>query len=149
MTVAVTLTGLVLTGCSANSTDTSGKTNAPSPATSPSKKVEAPADLIGEWKQTNSKSADSYQSATITADAIEANWVSDGGETTSLYWAGSYTAPTKAGEFTWESNNDTSKTEGSMLASPSPTKTFSYSDGVVSYQVSMLGTTTTVKLSRK
>ncbi len=30
-----------------------------------------PADLVGEWKQTNSNSDDAWQAATISKDAIE------------------------------------------------------------------------------
>jgi len=150
--VAVTfvLSGLVLSGCSANATSTSGSmesTSTASPSPSPSKAAEVPADLTGEWKQSNANSPDSYQAATIAADSIEVNWVTDNGNTTSLFWAGSYAAPTSPGAFTWESQNDTSKTDGAMLASSDPTKTFSYDDGVVSYKVSLMGTTTTVELT--
>lgn len=77
------------------------------------------------------------------------NWVTDNGSTTSLFWAGSYTAPTTPDSFTWDSQNDTSKTANAMLASPDPTKTFSYDNGVISYKVSLMGTTTTVELSRQ
>jgi len=107
-----------------------------------------PVTLDGKWKQTNSKSADSWQAATITGDAIEIDWVADAGATTSLYWAGSVTPPTTAADtFTWTSNNDTSKTGSAMLASSDPTKVFTYEHGVISYSVSALGTTTTVQLA--
>lgn len=48
-----------------------------------------PADLTGDWKQVNSSSDDSYQQATISGDTIEIYWVSDNGDSKSLYWAGS------------------------------------------------------------
>ena len=150
MAVTVAVTGLALSGCSANAINSTGSTKSSSTApASPSKTASVPADLTGEWKQSNSKSSDSYQAATITADSIEVNWVTDSGSTTSLYWAGAYVAPTNPGAFSWDSQNDTSKTDGAVLASPAPTKTFSYDDGVISYKVSALGTTTTVILSRR
>ncbi|MBC7597317.1 MAG: hypothetical protein H7288_25925 [Kineosporiaceae bacterium] len=150
MAVTVAITGLALSGCSAKDFTSTGATKSSSTASaSPSKTAEAPADLTGEWKQSNSKSSDSYQAATITANSIEVNWVTDSGSTTSLYWAGAYVAPTNPGAFSWDSQNDTSKTDGAMLASPAPTKTFSYDNGVISYKVSALGTTTTVNLSRR
>ena len=107
-------------------------------------------DLTGEWKQKNSKSDDSYQSATITEDTIEIYWVSDNGDTKSLYWAGSFVAPTTANEpYSWDSENDHSKTESALLASSDDTKTMTYQNGVLSYEASAMGTTTTVKLEKQ
>ena len=136
---------LTLAGCSA-----AGSGTAPADAAKPSSSAPAPAPVLtGDWQQSNSKAADSYQTATITWDAIDVDWVTDGGATKSLYWAGSFTAPTAAGNYSWDSTNDTAKTSGAMLASSSATKTFTYADGVISYSVSLLGTTTTVKLKQK
>lgn len=108
-----------------------------------------PLELTGEWKQVNSNSEDSWQAATITGDAIEVYWVSDGGDTKSLYWAGSYVAPeTSEKSYTWDSVNDTEKTATALLASSDETKTFTYEAGQISYEVSALGTTTTVRLEK-
>jgi hypothetical protein len=143
VTLSIALLGFGLTGCAGSTTSAApeGSTEAEAPA--------VPADLAGDWVQSNSKSEDSYQAATITADTIEINWISDGGDTFSLYWAGSYVAPTAAGSFTWESANDTSKTGSAMLASGDPTKEFTYENEVISYQASALGTTTKIELKRK
>lgn len=109
-----------------------------------------PANLTGDWKQANSASEDSYQQATITDDYIEIFWVSDGGDTKSLYWAGTYTAPTEPGDYSWDSENDTEKTSKALMASPSETKTFNYTDAdkTISYEASALGTTSTIKLEK-
>jgi hypothetical protein len=107
-------------------------------------------DLTGEWKQENSKSDDSYQLATITGDTITIDWVSDNGDTKALYWAGSFVAPTNANEpYSWDSKNDHSKTESALLASSDDTKTMTYENGVLSYEVSAMGTTTVVKLKKQ
>ncbi len=42
-------------------------------------------DLTGAWKQSNPNSEKSYQQASITADKLTIEWVSDGGNTTSIY----------------------------------------------------------------
>lgn len=106
-------------------------------------------DLTGEWKQVDGNSEDTWQSATITADYIEVYWVSDNGDTKSLYWAGSFTAPTSADEpYTWESANDTEKTSMALLASTAESKTFTYEGGQIVYEVTALGTTTTVRLEK-
>lgn len=141
---SIALVGIGLSGCSAT-TASNGE------GTAITQTVEAakPADLVGDWTQSNSQSDDSYQQATITASTIEIYWVSDGGNTTSLYWAGTYTPPTDAGSFDWTSTNDTSKTDGALLASGDATKDFSFDGSLISYKVSALGITTTVELERK
>ncbi|OPZ87913.1 MAG: hypothetical protein BWY74_03287 [Firmicutes bacterium ADurb.Bin419] len=60
---------IIFTGCSGNERNTS-------------KKIP---ELTGEWKQSNSKSNDSFQSAKITTNTIEIYLVSDNGDTKSLY----------------------------------------------------------------
>ena len=118
----------------------SGETAAPS----------EPLDLTGEWKQTNNESEDSWQAATITADTIEVYWVSDGGDTKALYWAGTYAAPTSAEEpYSWDSVNDTEKTSSSLLASGDETKTFTYEGGELSFDASALGVTTTIRMEKQ
>ena len=109
-----------------------------------------PPDLVGEWKQTNSDAEDAWQAATIAGDTIEVYWVSDNGDTKALYWAGSFDAPTTADEpYTWESENDKDQTDMAILASGDDTKAFTYQDGVISYEVSAMGVTQTVKLEKQ
>lgn len=107
-----------------------------------------PLDLTGTW--TEEDPADTYHEAVIKDGTIEINWISDGGDTKSLYWAGSYKAPAEAtDEFNWTSENDKEKTGGALLASGDDTKEFTYKDGVINYEVSAMGTTKTVKLEKK
>lgn len=109
-----------------------------------------PPDLTGEWKQINSASEESYQSATIQDDVIEIFWVDDTTETTSLYWSGSFVPPADTTEpYTWDSVNDKEKTETALLASGDETKTFTYENGQISYSASMLGTTQTIRLEKQ
>ncbi|WP_198416902.1 MULTISPECIES: hypothetical protein [Cryobacterium] len=145
---ALALLGGSLAGCAAVP-DSEAASSSQSPKVSEAPAPEMPADLTGEWMSTNSGSEDSYQSATIDSGSIKINWVSDGGNTKALYWAGSYEAPTESGVYSWDSQNDTEKTSGAMLASSDPIKTFSYNDKVISYDVSAMGVTKTVTLERK
>jgi hypothetical protein len=148
-TAAVVAVFALLAACSttADTVPSSGRAASASEKSTPTP-TPAP-DLTGTWKQSNSHSADNYQQATITGSTIAIDWVADNGATTSVYWAGSFTPPTAAGSYSWTSENDTSKTSNALLASSDPTKDFSYENGVISYQVSALGTTTTVELKRK
>ncbi|GKU24067.1 hypothetical protein [Clostridium folliculivorans] len=139
--VALLLT--VFTGCSSSSKSTSTST-----ASTTTKK--AIPDLKGDWKQENSKSDDSYQTAIISGDTIEIYWVSDKGDTKSLYWAGSFETPTTADEpYSWTSKNDHNKTKSSLLASNDDTKKITYQNGELSYEASAMGTTTKVKLKKQ
>lgn len=105
-------------------------------------------DLSGTWKSKENNG--SYQEATITSDTIEINWVSDGGATKSIYWIGTYTAPTEATDtYEWTSERDKEKTDSALLASTDDNKTFSYNNGTLSYSVSALGTTTTLELTKE
>lgn len=91
----------------------------------------------------------SYMTAVISGDTMEIYWTSENGDTNSLYWAGSFTAPDTADEpYKWISENDHSKTDMAMLASGDDTKEFTYQNGVISYTASALGTTKTVKLEK-
>lgn len=89
------------------------------------------------------------QKAIIRSDTIEIYWAADGTDISALYWAGTYIAPTTANEpYSWESENDKSKTENALLASSDATKTFTYENGKISYSMSALGLTTTIYLER-
>ena len=109
----------------------------------------APVDLAGTWKSEDNDG--SWMEAVIADDTITVNWVSDNGDTTSIYWVGTYTAPTEySADYTWTSDRNKEQTDNAMLASTDDTKDFSYSDAdkELSYQVSMAGTTTKVKLTK-
>ncbi|QTG82078.1 hypothetical protein [Arthrobacter crystallopoietes] len=135
---------LALTGCGGADTSPTGAADSKAAEEAP----QAP-DLTGVWKQSNPASEDSYQQATITADTITVEWVTDGGDTTSIYWVGTFEAPTDASEpYTWTSERDASATDSAILASTDDTKEFTYEGDTISYKVSALGTTTTVDLKK-
>ncbi|MFB8189060.1 hypothetical protein ACFC14_07015 [Microbacterium sp. NPDC055988] len=107
-----------------------------------------PVDLTGEWKQSNSNDPESFQTATITADTIEVFW--NAPDTKSLYWAGTVEVPEDGStSFTWDSVNDKTKTDSAMLASGDDTKTFTFENGELSYDVTAMGTTMTVRLTQE
>lgn len=143
--VFAAFTALSLTAC--------GEPSAAQPnASAPDSQQQAepqPPELTGTWKQVNSNSETSYQTAVIQGETIEVYWTDESTDTDSLYWAGSFSAPTTTDEpYTWDSKNDTQKTSSALLASGDDTKTFTYENGQISYSVSAMGTTQTVKLER-
>ena len=137
---------LLLAGCSS----AGPAPTEPAPRDDSQEAPAAPLDLTGEWKQTNSNAEDAYQTATITTDTISIDWVNEADSSTSIYWAGTYAAPTgSADSYTWDSTNDKSVTDTALLASGDDTKTFTYEGGVLSYDVTAMGTTQTVELERQ
>lgn len=149
-----TVVGMVLSlsACGGStSNESAGTTNQPTSSAevaepTPEPTPEPAPDLTGVWTQVDA--GDSYQQATIQGDTIEINWINSDG-TTALYWAGSYTAPETAAEpYSWTSENDTAKTSGALLASQDASKEFTYENGTISYEASMMGVTTTLQLEK-
>lgn len=107
-------------------------------------------DLSGTWVESGATGETTYQQATISGDVIEIVWVNAEEKSTMLYWAGTYMPPEKpVSEYTWDSMNDTSKTDSALFASGDDMKTFTYKDGVLSYSVTAMGITKTVDLKIK
>ncbi len=141
--LASVLAMTMLAGCS-------GGTSSTNASSQEAVKAE-PLNLDGTWKSTNSDSEDSWQEAVIDGDTITINWVSNNGDTKSLYWAGSVVEPTDVtvdDAYTWDSVNDTEQTSKALLASGNETKKFTYDDGELSYEASAMGTTKTVRMER-
>ena len=109
---------------------------------------EAP-NLTGTWKSINSDNPDSWQQAEITDTTITVYWVSNNGDTKSLYWAGSFIPPKEyCTTYAWDSQNDKTSTGKSLLAANGDTKTFIYENNQISYEATALGVTKTMKLER-
>lgn len=144
--LTATTLALSISACGGNNNDNG--TKEPDTKTTATTEEQTPTDLTGTWH--SEENDGSYQEAIITENAIEINWVSDGGKTKSLYWAGTYTAPTEyTQKYSWISKNDTEKTDSALLASSDETKEFTYENGKISYEASALGTTTTIELTKQ
>lgn len=136
----VTVISLAACGSSSDNVSPARETSTPEATT-----AAQPTDLTGTWQSEDNDG--SYQEAIITDDTIEINWVSDGTE--SIYWIGTYAAPTEAvDEYSWTSERDKEKTDSALLASMDNTKDFTYKNDVISYKASALGTTATIELKK-
>ena len=144
--LTATTLALSISACGGNNNDNAAKE--PDTKTTATTGKKTPTDLTGTWR--SEENDGSYQEAVIMENTIEINWVSDGGKTKSLYWAGTYTAPTESiDKYSWTSENDTEKTDSALLASSDETKEFTYENGKISYEASALGTTTTIELTKQ
>ena len=149
-------TALSFTACG-NSSDSSKGTKESSKKTEAStetpkeeanEEVKEPVVLTGKWEYKDDDGT--WMQADITEDTITINWIMDEGNTTAVYWVGTYTAPTEySEEYTWTSTRDKEATDSALLASLDDTKEFSYSDSnkQITYQVTVSGITKTIALS--
>lgn len=150
--VSGVLAAAMLAGCAADNSGKQQSSQSQSSSQAAQEEVKAePLNLNGTWKSTNSASPDSWQEAVIDGATITVYWVSNNGETKSLYWAGSVVDPTDKtvdDTYTWDSVNDKAQTANAMLASNDDTKAFTYEDGKLSYEATAMGTTKTVIMER-
>lgn len=106
-------------------------------------------DLAGEWKQIDCNSETFFQTGTVKNNIIEIFWVNTENNSKALYWSGTYSKPDNySNDFSWDSLNNTEKTKGALMASNDTSKTFTYKDGIISYDVTAMGITQTVKLQK-
>lgn len=104
-------------------------------------------ELFGTWRTENNNG--SWMEATIYGDTISIDWVSDNGDTRAIYWIGTYVPPTvNEKKYQWVSERDKEKTDMAIMASTDDTKEFTYSNGQISYEASMLGTTRVMQLEK-
>lgn len=135
---------LALCACSSG-TPSAGQQASESAAAQPAE----PLNLEGKWVQVNGEDGGTIQVAVIDGGTMTIEWVNDAKETRSLYWAGTYDAPTEPSDtWSWTSSADHDRTDSALLASSSDTKDFKYEDGQIVYESSMMGTTWTVRLER-
>lgn len=136
---------ILLALCLAGTMGACGNSSNASKEEASSQEESEPWDLTGTWAEEGE--SDTYQEAIITDDTIEIYWISESESMRSIYWSGTYEAPAeKTDEFSWTSERDAGKTDTALLASQDDTKEFTYKDGKINYEVSMMGTTATVEL---
>jgi hypothetical protein len=110
------------------------------------KVTDSPISLVGTW---TGESSTTKMVATVSENAIEIMWETP--DTTALYWKGTFEAPAAVSNTNrlWiTSNGDTAAMENSLLASRDPTKRFTYEDGMLSFPLTVMGVTTTIKMTK-
>lgn len=129
--LAVVLIALSLSACqSSGSGSDAGK-----PVTSSAPIKETPVSLNGSWK------AEGIE-AVVSVDSIEISIVSTNSK--SLYWKGTFVSGTDK----VTSVGDREALDGSMLGSQDSNKIFNVDGDKITFEISMLGTTKTVRLEK-
>ncbi len=148
---------IIMTGCGNNNTSENANNTQANEQTEtielasteaePAEEIAEPIDLTGTWKSENNDG--NWMEAEISNGVITINWVSDNGDTKSIYWVGTYVAPEEyTEEFSWTSERDKEKTDGALMASTDDTKEFSYANEEISYEASAAGTTKIMHLKK-
>ena len=108
-----------------------------------------PPDLTGTWRQQDYDATNFYQIATITEDTVECYWHLNSTGEEFLYWTGTFTPPEDGTQpYIWTSENNLEKALTSNWAERDETKTFTYKDGKLSYNVNMAHLRMTYALER-
>lgn len=102
--------------------------------------------LVGDWHQIGTGIPSTTMTATITEGAIQITLSM--GDTSGIYWLGTFTDWNTSNSFTTISLGDQDAMALDIFASVDTVKTFTYENGDLSYEFSILGNTTTVHLSK-
>jgi len=103
-----------------------------------------PISMVGEWHQVNA-SPDGWMTASISGESIQVNLQSR--DSSSIFWLGSFDTGRKSyGKFKVVSFGDQDAMKLDIAASTDKQKTFVYDNGVLSFDFSALGTSTTVRM---
>ena len=102
-------------------------------------------NLMGTWHQIPDGNAGITMTADVYTDSIQINISVNG--TGGIYWLGSFDPSVISG--TILSQGDSDAMADAIFASQDSTKLFTYANGVLTYQFSMLGVTSTVSLTRE
>lgn len=131
----------LLAGCGSNEIDT----------VSADDKITRVLTLVGDWEQSNIEDVGVRMTASVNDDTIQI-WMNSR-DSSSLYWMGSFQVSDKnaSDSFKLESKADPDaqkRMESSMFGSQDKSKMFEYKNGNISYKFTMLGQTSTIRLSK-
>jgi hypothetical protein len=104
-----------------------------------------PESLVGEWHQVNSN-PNGWMTASISGESIQVNL--RGRDSSSIFWLGSFDTHRSANKFKVVSLGDQDAMKYKIAASDESQKTFTYDHGVLSFEFSALGSSTTIHMTK-
>lgn len=145
----VIVAALALTGCGAMDAPPASDSAATAAEVKPVEETPQAPDLVGAWKQSNSKSETDFMTAAIADGVISIHWELGSEDITAVYWVGTFEAPEDPdGPHTWISERDTAATDTAVMASTDDTKEFTYDKDNISFTVSLQGESATVEMKK-
>jgi hypothetical protein len=105
-----------------------------------------PVSLKGEWHQVNSNPS-GWMTASISGDSIQVNL--RGRDSSSIFWLGTFdTQKRSANKYKIVSLGDQDAMKYKIAASNESQKTFTYDHGILSFEFSALGSSTTIHMTK-
>lgn len=105
-----------------------------------------PVSLIGEWHQVNSNPS-GWMTASISGESIQVNL--RGRDSSSIFWLGTFdTHKRSTSKYKIVSLGDQDAMKWQITASTESKKTFTYDHGVLSFEFSALGSSTTIHMTK-
>jgi hypothetical protein len=114
-------------------------------AESPIKTTDVPV-LTGHWHMTKSGIPDAKMAASIADDKILVTLTM--GDTTGIFWDGTFDTTQTSAVFKTTSLGDQAAMAAQLYASSEKSKVFTYKDGDLSFQFSIMGVSTIVHMSK-
>lgn len=108
--------------------------------------AQGPVNLTGHWHQTDSGIPEAQMSAEITDNHIVITL--EMGHTKGTYWSGTFDASSPDPAFTFVSTGDLEIMKSSLFGSGESSKKFTYENGDITYEFSIMDISTVVHLSK-
>lgn len=109
--------------------------------------VQIPVSMTGKWHQDEPTSTGITMEATIDVTTIQIDMITR--DSSSIYWLGTFDSDQDLStSFEVVSVGDQDAMSRSIFGSQSSRKTFAYNDGELSYSFSIMGTTSTIRLTK-
>lgn len=106
-----------------------------------------PKSLIGQWYQTENDIDGVEMQASVSSSSIQIDMQFR--DSSEMYWMGSFSGTNSPKRrYTIKSQGDSDAMSLSLFGSQDKNKVFKYKNGVISFEFSMLGETTTVKMAK-
>ncbi len=103
-----------------------------------------PSTMVGQWKQVHANSS-GWMTASISGNSIQVNLQSP--DSNSIFWLGTFDSNKKPrGKFKVISIGDQDAMRWDITASSEAQKTFAYDNGVLSFEFSAMGSSTTIHM---
>lgn len=139
----------ILSGCSSPSVPSTSPVKAPTAAATATQEVQVVEDIPVAWNGVWVSDPE-FMSAKIVGDLITIDIVTT--DSKSLFWKGTWPVATKAAKdnetIEIASKGDVEALGMSIMGSSEKIKTFTYKDGEITFEFSMMGTTKTVHVKK-
>lgn len=142
---------LALTACGTSDSGQATSNSAQNGQSQPASSERKAPDYMGTWRQKGAngeEGEDTWLEASITADTIRVDWVTESGADRMLFWSGSFD-PKAAAEGTVISQRDNAAMDPELLASTDDTKEFTFKEDSFSFPITVQDEHGTIEMEKR